>query len=96
MLNLEAQRIERHLREELEGAVTKAMHESVIKRLHACEESESKLKVEVSRLKEIAEVAAHQAEAVRANQENQDKELMALRKQLYDVQMESDEKTIIG
>ncbi|KAK3749638.1 hypothetical protein QZH41_001726, partial [Actinostola sp. cb2023] len=96
MLNLEAQRIERHLREELEGAVTKNMHQSVVKRLQSSEETESKLKVEVSRLKEVAEVAAHQTEAVRGNQESQDKELMALRKQLYDVQMESDDKTIIG
>ncbi|XP_031551739.1 centrosomal protein of 290 kDa-like [Actinia tenebrosa] len=95
-LNFEAQRIERHLREELEGAVTRNMHESVVKRLQSCEESEASLKIEVSRLKEIAEVAAHQAEAVRAHQEGQEKELMALRTQLYDVQMESDEKTIIG
>ncbi|XP_048578634.1 centrosomal protein of 290 kDa isoform X2 [Nematostella vectensis] len=95
-LNLDAQRIERQLREELEGAVTHAMHESVVKRLQVLEESEARLKVEESRLKEVAEVAAHQAESLKSQQDGQERELMALRKQLYDVQMESDEKTIIG
>ena len=64
--------------------------------MHSLEESESKLQIEVSRLKEVAEVASHQTEAIKAQQEYQDKELMSLRKQLYDMQMESDEKTIIG
>ena len=31
-----------------------------------------------------------------AQQESRDKELMSLRKQLYDIQMENDDKTIIG
>ena len=50
----------------------------------------------MSRLKEVAEVASHQTEAIKAQQESQDKELTSLRKQLYDMQMESDDKTIIG
>lgn len=69
---------------------------AVTRRVQSLEESESKLKVEVSRLKEVAEVASHQTEAIKAQQESQDKELTSLRKQLYDMQMESDDKTIIG
>lgn len=48
------------------------------------------------RLKEISEVASHQAEAIQAQQDSRDKELMSLRKQLHDMQMENDDKTIIG
>jgi hypothetical protein len=95
-LNIEAQRIERELRSELEGVVSKYLHEAILKRQRFLEESESKLKVEVMRLKEISDVASHQAEAIQAQQESRDKELTSLRKQLYDVQMENDDKTIIG
>lgn len=93
---MEGQRIERELRSELEGVVTKDLHDAMVNRLHNLEESESKLKVEVMRLKEISEVASHQAEAVQSQQESRDKELLSLRKQLYDIQMENDDKTVIG
>ena len=95
-LNVEAQRIERHLRSELGGAISKELNDANLKRMRACKESEAKLKVEVMRLKEVAEVASHQAEAIQGQQESRDKELMSLRKQLYDIQMENDDKTIIG
>ena len=84
------------LRSELDGVVTKDLHEAVLKRQRILEEEESKLKVEMMRLKEISEVASHQAEALRTQQESRDKELTSLRKQLYDIQMENDDKTIIG
>ena len=67
-----------------------------MKRARDLEESETKARVEMMRLKEVAEVAAHQAEAIQAQQESRDKELMSLRKQLYDLQMENDDRTIIG
>lgn len=60
------------------------------------EESEGVLKVENSRLKEVADIAQHQTETVTLRQKSQEKELMSLRKQLYELQMETDEKTIIG
>lgn len=77
-------------------SVTQETHKAVTQRVQSLEESESKLKVEASRLKEVAEVASHQTEAIKSQQESQDKELTSLRKQLYDMQMESDDKTIIG
>lgn len=77
-------------------SVTQDTHAAVTRRVQSLEGSESHLKVEVSRLKEVAEVASHQTEAIKAQQESQDKELTSLRKQLYDIQMESDDKTIIG
>ncbi|RMX41053.1 hypothetical protein pdam_00003250 [Pocillopora damicornis] len=81
---------------ELEQKFAEDTHVAVTRRVQSLEESESKLKVEVSRLKEVAEVASHQTEAIKAQQESQDRELTSLRKQLYDMQMESDDKTIIG
>lgn len=95
-LNVEAQRIERELHNELDGAVSKGIHDANTKRVRTLEEAETKLKVEVMKLKEVAEVASHQAEAIQAQQESREKELMSLRKQLYDIQMENDDKTIIG
>ena len=81
---------------DLSDSVTQETHAAVQRRIGSLEESESKLRVEVSRLKEVAEVASYQTEAVKSQQESQDRELISLRKQLYDMQMESDEKTIIG
>ncbi|PFX18289.1 Centrosomal protein of 290 kDa [Stylophora pistillata] len=95
-LNLESQRVERQLRDEISNSVTQDTHVAVTRRVRSLEESESKLKVEVSRLKEVAEVASHQTEAIKAQQESHDRELTSLRKQLYDMQMETDDKTIIG
>lgn len=66
------------------------------KRVSELEESEAKLKLERSRLKEVADIATHQAETISFRQKVQEKELTSLRKQLHDIQMESDEKTIVG
>ena len=66
------------------------------KRIGKLEESEAKLRLEMGRLKEVAEIATHQAETVSSRQKVQNKELTSLRRQLHDIQMESDEKTIIG
>ena len=65
-------------------------------RVTELEEKEAKLKLELSRLKEVAEVATHQAETIAFRQQIQEKELTSLRRQLHDIQMETDEKTIIG
>ena len=66
------------------------------KMIKKLEESESNLRVECSKLKEIADIAQHQTEVVTLRQQSQDKEMTSLRKQLYELQMETDEKTIIG
>ena len=60
------------------------------------EESESRLHAECHKLKEIADIAQHQTEAITMRHTSQGKETEALRKQLYELQMETDEKTIIG
>ena len=65
-------------------------------RVKELEEKEAKCKLELHRLKEVAEIATHQAETIAFRQQIQEKELSSLRKQLHDIQMETDEKTIIG
>ena len=66
------------------------------KQIKELEEKEANLKLESSRLKEVAEIATHQAESISFRQQVQEKELTSLRRQLHDIQMETDEKTIIG
>eukprot|EP00794_Sanderia_malayensis_P012922 gene12922-14254_t len=95
-INLEAQRVERELRDELLNAVPASVSQADKKRIDQLEESEARLKLEMSRLKEVADIATHQAETVSARQQVQEKELTSLRRQLHDIQMESDEKTIIA
>ena len=65
-------------------------------RVKELEEKEAEFKLEVSRLKEVAEIATHQADTIAFRQQVQEKELVSLRRQLHDIQMETDEKTIIG
>ncbi|XP_066265930.1 centrosomal protein of 290 kDa-like [Branchiostoma lanceolatum] len=95
-MNLEAQRVERELRDELANSVTKAASDADRNKIAQLEESEATLKVENSRLKEMAEVGASQARALEAQQQSREKEVASLRQQLLDIQSESDEKTVIG
>ncbi|XP_065052482.1 centrosomal protein of 290 kDa-like [Rhopilema esculentum] len=95
-INLDSQRVERELREELINAVPAEINRADKKRIGELEESAAKLRLEMSRLKEVAEIANDQAETVTSRQQAQEKELTSLRNQLLDIQMEGDEKTIIA
>ncbi|XP_033101363.1 centrosomal protein of 290 kDa-like isoform X2 [Anneissia japonica] len=95
-MNLESQRIERELRDELANAVTKAISDIDKKRIAELEKSQLKLKIDNSKLKEMAEVASFQSKALEAQQISREKEVMSLRQQLLDIQTQSDEKAIIG
>ena len=65
-------------------------------RISVLETSENALKIESSRLKEVADVALNQASAMEQQKTNQEKELLSLRQQLIDIQAQSDEKKVIG
>ncbi|XP_077999910.1 centrosomal protein of 290 kDa-like [Glandiceps talaboti] len=95
-MNLEAQKIERELRDELSNCVTKGVHDTVLKKNEELQKTEITLKIENSKLKEMAEVASAQTEALEARQVSREKELTSLRQQLMDIQTQSDEKAIIG
>ncbi|XP_074654662.1 centrosomal protein of 290 kDa-like [Tubulanus polymorphus] len=95
-MNLENQKVERELRDELSNCVTKKVSDADRKRITELETIEANMKVEISKLKEVAEVGVMQAKALDAQQVSRDKEVLSLRQQLLDIQAQSDEKTIIG
>lgn len=60
------------------------------------EESAVAHRNEISKLKEISEVATSQVKTLEMVQLSREKENASLRQQLLDFQIQSDEKTIIG
>ncbi|XP_005096015.2 centrosomal protein of 290 kDa [Aplysia californica] len=95
-MNLEMQSTERELRDELSNSVTKSVSDADRKRIATLEESELTLKQEISKLKEITEVASTQVKTLETQNLSREKEFHSMRQQLLDFQVQSDEKTIIG
>ena len=77
-------------------SVTKAVSDADRRRITQLEKTEASLRNEMTKLKDIAEVASSQARALDAQQASRDKEVLSLRQQLLDFQAQSDEKTVIG
>lgn len=95
-LNLEAQRIERELRDELADSVSKHISDADRKRITELEKTEANLRIEVSKLREVSDVAKMQVSALDARQQSREKEVESLRRQVLDYQAESDEKALIA
>ncbi|XP_043564830.1 centrosomal protein of 290 kDa [Chiloscyllium plagiosum] len=95
-INLEAQRVEQNLRDELANSVSQAVSNADRSRITELEKSESELKVEVSKLRDVADVAKMQVAALEARQQSREKEVQALRKQVLDYQAQSDERALIA
>ncbi|XP_055888045.1 centrosomal protein of 290 kDa-like [Biomphalaria glabrata] len=95
-MNLEMQKIERDMRDELSNSVTKSISDADRKRISVLEETELTLKQEISKLKEMAEIASTQVRTLETQHIAREKEYQSLRQQLLDFQVQSDEKTIIG
>ncbi|NXW59688.1 CE290 protein, partial [Eurystomus gularis] len=95
-INLEAQKVEQELRDELSKSVSKAVSDADRRQIMDLEKREMELKIEVSKLRELSDVAKMQVEALEARQQNRDKEVESLRVQILDYQAESDEKAIIA
>ncbi|GAA6084750.1 centrosomal protein of 290 kDa isoform X1 [Tachysurus ichikawai] len=94
--NLEAQRIERELRDELADSVSKDVSNADRRRITELEKSGAELRIEVSKLREISDVAKMQVFALEARQQSREKEVECLRKQVLDYQAQSDEKALIA
>ncbi|MBN3326738.1 CE290 protein, partial [Atractosteus spatula] len=94
--NLEAQKIEQELRDELSNSVSKAVSDADRRRIMELEKTEAELKMEVSKLRDISEVAKMQVSALEARQQSREKEVEALRRQVLDYQAQSDEKALIA
>ncbi|XP_041265814.1 centrosomal protein of 290 kDa isoform X3 [Onychostruthus taczanowskii] len=95
-INLEAQKVEQELRDELSKSVSKAVSDADRRQIMDLEKHEMELKIEVSKLKELSDVAQTQVEALEARQQYRDKEVEYLRMQILDYQAQSDEKAIIA
>ncbi|KAG5845827.1 hypothetical protein ANANG_G00143310 [Anguilla anguilla] len=94
--NLEAQRTEQELRDELANSVSKAVSDADRARITELERAEAELKIEVSKLREVSDVAKMQVSTLEARQQSREKEVEALRRQVLDYQAESDEKALVA
>ncbi|XP_075006786.1 centrosomal protein of 290 kDa isoform X6 [Calonectris borealis] len=95
-INLEAQKVEQELRDELSKSVSKAVSDADRQQIMDLEKREMELKIEVSKLRELSDVAKMQVEALEARQQYRDKEVESLRMQILDYQAQSDEKAVIA
>ncbi|XP_039917412.1 centrosomal protein of 290 kDa isoform X3 [Hirundo rustica] len=95
-INLEAQKVEQELRDELSKSVSKAVSDADRRQIMDLEKREMELKIEVSKLRELSHVAQTQVEDLEARQQYRDKEVEYLRMQILDYQAQSDEKAIIA
>ncbi|XP_029290182.1 centrosomal protein of 290 kDa isoform X9 [Cottoperca gobio] len=95
-MNVEAQRVERELRDELANSISKAVSDADRARISALEKAEAELGVEVSKLQEVSDVAMMQASALQARQQSKEKEVETLRRHILDYQSQSDEKALIA
>ncbi|XP_057413588.1 centrosomal protein of 290 kDa isoform X3 [Balaenoptera acutorostrata] len=95
-INLEAQKVEQMLRDELADSVSKTVSDADRQHILELEKSEMELKVEVSKLKEISDIAKRQVEILNTQQQSREKEVESIRMQLLDYQAQSDEKALIA
>ncbi|NXH97360.1 CE290 protein, partial [Pachycephala philippinensis] len=95
-INLEAQKAEQELRDELSKTVSKAVSDADRRQIMDLEKREMELKIEVSKLRELSDVAQTQVEALEARQQYRDKEVESLRMQILNYQAQSDEKALIA
>ncbi|XP_028285706.1 centrosomal protein of 290 kDa [Parambassis ranga] len=95
-MNAEAQRVERELRDELADSISKAVSHADRAKIAELEKTEAELRIEVSKLQEVSDVAMTQVSALQARQKSKDKEVETLRRQILDYQSQSDEKALIA
>ncbi|XP_023650968.2 centrosomal protein of 290 kDa isoform X3 [Paramormyrops kingsleyae] len=94
--NLEAQRLEQELRDELASSVSRVVSDADRGRISELERAQADLKVEVSKLREVSDVAKMQVSTLEARQQCREKELESLRRQVLDYQSQSDEKALVA
>ncbi|XP_067168937.1 centrosomal protein of 290 kDa isoform X1 [Apteryx mantelli] len=95
-INLEAQKVEQELRDELSNSISKAVSDADRRQIMDLEKSQMELKTEVSKLRELSDVAKMQVGALEARQQCREREVESLRMQILDYQTQSDEKAIIA
>ena len=94
--NLDLQKTERDLRDQLLTSIPQEQFVEVKTRLETAEKSENELKIECDKLKEVSEVAKNQVELFEGRKESANQELTLMRQEVLDLQSTSDEKELIG
>ncbi|XP_034031338.1 centrosomal protein of 290 kDa [Thalassophryne amazonica] len=95
-INADAQKMERELRDELAASISKAVSDADRARIAKLEKTETELRVEVSKLREVSDVAVMQVSALEARYQSNQKEVEILRRQVHDFQLQSDENALIA
>ncbi|XP_061629866.1 centrosomal protein of 290 kDa isoform X3 [Phyllopteryx taeniolatus] len=95
-MNVEAQHVQRELRDELADCVTKTASDADRARIGQLEAVEAQLRSELSKLREVSDIAMKQTSAFQARQHSNDKEVESLRRQILDYQSQSDEKALVA
>ncbi|CAF0721783.1 unnamed protein product [Adineta steineri] len=95
-MNLEMQRTERELRDDLAHSVPRTVSDADKRRISELESTEIHAKQEIGRLREISEVATYQVGAINDMKVLDEKEFQSLRLQLLDLQSKTDDKSEIG
>ncbi|XP_078534998.1 centrosomal protein of 290 kDa isoform X2 [Lissotriton helveticus] len=95
-INLEAQKVEQSLRDDLANSVSKAISDADRRRIMELEKSEADLKIEASKLRSVSDIAKSQVATLMVRQQSREKEVESLRKQMLDYQSQSDEKALIA
>ena len=93
---LQSQSREVELRDQLASSLTEKDKYSLESQIAQLVQSESQHRSEHSQLKEVSEVARQQVVAMEMKQTSRDIELSSLRHQLLDLQMQTDDKTMLG
>ena len=94
--NLELQKVERDLRDELVTSIPQAQYNSINEKLVQLVESEITIRLENEKLKEISDMAQNQVCDLENRKDFQIHEIDALRHQVLDLQSLTDEKALIG
>ncbi|KAJ0069801.1 hypothetical protein NL108_014667, partial [Boleophthalmus pectinirostris] len=95
-MNMDLQRLERELRDELSNCVSKSVSDADRARVSELEKTEALLREEVAKLQEVSDVAMLQASALEAKHQSKEREMESLRRQILDLQSQSDEKSLIA
>ncbi|XP_075065477.1 centrosomal protein of 290 kDa [Mixophyes fleayi] len=95
-INLEAQKVEQSLRDELANSISKAVSDADRRKIMELEKSEAELKVEVLKLHSLSDIAKSQVSTLVCRQQSREKEVESLRKQVLDFQDQTDEKALIA
>ena len=94
--NMDLQKAERELRDQLVTCIPKEEFDALNLKFKELSESEVLLKIENSKLKEIADISQTQIIDFEQRKDNSTIELEALRHQVLDLQTQTDEKALIG